>query len=236
MIGCRAPAEVGETAARSAVNSRSERRQQSAAEEIANCVSHSVGFLLAAALLPILVQMGVVRTAQTLHIVSVSIFAATMMLLYLCSALFHGLPPGRGKRFFERLDHAAIYLFIAGSYSPFAVSALQHNGAWLTVALVWILALAGALIALSELFTHPLWSTGLYVAMGWSVLAAAVPSIEHVSSGGMRLLIAGGVVYTLGAALFLLSARIRFAHLAWHLFVMAGSALHVAAAVRFVGS
>lgn len=212
------------------------RRQQSAAEEIANSVSHGIGFLLAAASLPILVQMAVVRTGQTLHIVSVSVFAITMMLLYLSSALFHGLPPGRGKRFFERLDHAAIYLFIAGSYSPFAASALQHNGAWLTLALVWTLALVGTLIALSNLITHPLWSTGLYLGMGWFVLMAAIPSIEHVSGAGVRLLIAGGLVYTLGAALFLLSLRVRFAHFAWHLFVMAGSALHVAATVRLVAS
>jgi hemolysin III len=216
------------------MNSLPDRRPQSAAEEFANSVSHGIGFLLAAASLPILVQMSVVGAGRTLHIVSVSVFAVTMMLLYLASALFHGLPPGRGKRFFERLDHAAIYLFIAGSYSPFAASALHHNGDWLTLALVWTLALVGAVIALSNLITHPLWSTGLYVAMGWFVLVAAIPSIEHVSGAGVRLLVAGGLVYTLGAALFLLSVRLRYAHLAWHLFVMAGSALHVAATVELV--
>jgi hemolysin III len=152
-----------------------------------------------------------------------------MMLLYLSSALFHGLPPGPAKRFFERLDHAAIYLFIAGSYTPFAASALHGSGGWLALALVWTLALLGALVALSSLVKHPFWSTSLYVAMGWLVLLAAVPWIAQVSAVGVRLLLAGGLVYTLGAAVFLLSARVRFAHLVWHLFVMAGSGLHVAA-------
>ena len=214
------------------VNAPPAPRQQSAAEEIANSISHGIGFVLAAASLPILVQMSLVRVGHALHTIAVSVFALTMMLLYLSSALFHALPPGRAKRFFEKLDHAAIYLFIAGSYTPFAASALHDSRAWLMLALVWTAALLGVAVTLSNRITHPLWSTGLYVLMGWLVLLAALPWIERVSAAGVRLLLAGGLAYTLGAVLFLLSSRVRFAHLAWHLFVMAGSGLHFVATLR----
>ena len=166
-----------------------------------------------------------------MHTAAVATFALAMMLLYLSSALYHGLPPGRGKRLFERLDHAAIYLFIAGSYTPFAASALQGSRAWGMLLSVWAAAVLGALLTLTQRVTHPLCSTGLYIATGWLVLLAALPSIGQVSEMGVRLLLAGGLAYTLGAALFLLSPRVRFAHLLWHLFVMAGSGLHFAAAM-----
>jgi hemolysin III len=201
-------------------------RQQSPAEEVANSVSHGIGFLLAVAALPILVHSSMEQASGALRTLSVAVFAATMMLLYLSSALFHGLPPGRSKLFFEKVDHAAIYLFIAGSYTPFAASALQGLHAWLMFALVWTLAVLGVVYSLSKRVERPLLSTGLYVAMGWMVLLAALPLIGQVSATGVTLLLAGGFAYTLGAALFLLSSRLRFAHLVWHLFVMAGSGLH----------
>lgn len=211
------------------MDDRPAHRPQSVGEEIANSVSHGIGFVLAIASLPILVHMSLERVGHALHTIAVIVFAATMMLLYLSSMLFHGLPPGRGKRLFGRLDHAAIYLFIAGSYSPFAASALHGSGAWIMLVMVWTLALLGVLVTLANLITHPLWSTGMYVAMGWLVLLAAIPWIERVPAVGATLLVAGGLAYTLGAALFLLSERLRFAHLVWHLFVMAGSGLHFAA-------
>jgi len=203
-------------------------RPQSRPEEAANSASHGIAFVLAALLL----WQGMPgEGGSTLQVAGRCVFALTMMLLYLSSTLFHGLPAGRGKRFFEKLDHAAIYLFIAGSYTAFAAPALQSLQAWTLFGLVWLAAAAGVWLTLSPRTMHPFLSTALYVAMGWMVLLAALPWIGQVSATGMRLLVAGGVAYTAGAGLFLMSARLRYAHFAWHLFVMAGSGLHVAATV-----
>lgn len=203
-------------------------RPQSRPEEAANSASHAVAFVLAALLMWQAARM----EGAALQVAGRWVFALTMMLLYLASTLFHGLPAGRGKRFFEKLDHAAIYLFIAGSYTAFAAPALQGAQAWALFALVWSAAAAGVWLSLSPRSLHPLASTAVYVAMGWLVLLAALPWIGQVSPTGVRLLVAGGVAYTAGAVLFLLSARLRYAHFAWHLFVMAGSGLHVAATAR----
>jgi hemolysin III len=179
--------------------------------------------------LPVLVQREPIHVNDRWNALGAGVFALTMMLLYLSSALYHALPPGRGKRLFERLDHAAIYLFIAGTYSGFAASALQGSLAWIMLALVWLLALLAALVTLCRPIGNPLWAAGLYVVMGWLVLLAAMPWIGQVSPVGVRLLLAGGLSYTLGAVLYLESPRVRFAHFLWHLFVMAGSGLHFAA-------
>ena len=207
-------------------------RQQSAAEEIANCISHGIALLVAVAWLPTLARMSPGPTGSTLGTMAVGVFAVATVLLFLSSALFHGLSPGPGKRFFDQLDHAAIYVFIAASYTPFAVTPIDAGGSWVTFGLVWTLALLGVVIAMLDLVTHPLWSTGLYVGMGWLVLLAAMPWIEQAPVFGVWLLLTGCLIYTLGAGLFLLSARVRFAHLAWHLCVMAGSGMHFAAMLQ----
>lgn len=204
-------------------------RQQSSAEEIANSVSHGIAWLVAVALLPTLLRWSSGNVDNPLHAIAVAVFGVATLLLFLSSALFHGLPPGRGKRFFDQVDHAVIYLFIAASYSPFAVMSIDSSSGWLVFSLVWTLALLGVVVTLGNLVTQPLWSTGLYITMGWLTFLAAIPWMEQASTFGVRLLLGGCLVYTVGAALFLLSARMRFAHLAWHLCVMAGSGLHVAA-------
>jgi hemolysin III len=213
------------------MNAAKAEREQSTPEEIANSISHGIGFALAAAALAILAHTSAVRAGTAPNTLALIAFVASMMLLYLSSALFHALPPGKGKRFFERLDRSAIYVFIAGTYSAFAAPALHGNRAWSMLALVWAVASLGVLITMCRLITSSLWSTGLYVAMGWLALLAALPWIEQVSPSGVRLLLVGGFTYTLGAAVFLLSTRLRFAHLVWHLFVMAGSGFHLAAAL-----
>jgi len=213
------------------MNAPNDARPQSTAEEIANSVSHGIGFALAASALTIIPQTLSVRAGSASNALALSAFLASMTLLYLSSALFHALPPGRSKRFFQSLDHAAIYVFIAGSYSAFAAPTLHSSRDWLVFSLVWTLALLGVLVTLCDLIKHRLWSTGLYVAMGWLVLLVAKPLIEQGPAAGAPLLLAGGLAYTLGAVVYLLGARVRFAHLAWHLFVMAGSGLHLAAAL-----
>lgn len=208
-------------------------RAQSELEERANCISHGIGFVLAALALPVLVT-SCTRSADPgaacwQQVAGVCVFAVTMMLLYLSSTLFHGAPEGRRKQLLERMDRASIYLFIAGSYTPIAAASLHGPGSWLMLILVWAMAAAGVLLTHRQKVEHPLWSTALYVAMGWLVLLAAIPWISRMSPLVLSLLVVGGLVYTVGALLFLLGGRIPFAHLGWHVAVMAGSGLHFSA-------
>ncbi|KNZ33411.1 MAG: hemolysin D [Methylibium sp. NZG] len=200
-------------------------RPQSVGEEIANAVSHGIGFLLAVASLPILVAF-MVQNGSAANVVGVSIFSATMMLLYFISMLYHALPAGRAKAWFNRLDHAAIYVFIAGSYTPFTLGVLSGRWGWVLFGVVWGLAALGVAAKLFNRLKHPLWSTGLYVAMGWVAIAAIVPLTERMSAAGLAWLVAGGVAYTAGAVVFLFDSRMRYVHSLWHLFVLGGSACH----------
>ena len=185
------------------------RRPQTLGEELANAISHGLGFLLAVASLPILLAFGPPGGGIASG-VGAGVFSATMMLLYFTSAMFHALPPGRAKRVFNRLDHAAIYVFIAGSYTPFALGALHGAWGWTLFGLVWSFALLGVLLKSFDRLGHPLWSTGLYVAMGWLVLIAAGPLIRNVAFNGVMLLVAGGVSYTAGAVFYLLDSKLRY--------------------------
>lgn len=209
-------------------------RAQTWGEELANSLSHGIGLLLAVASLPVLVQFAAQRGGAG-SVVGASLFSATMILLYLVSALYHALPRGRAKQWFNRLDHAAIYLFIAGSYMPFLLGVLRGAWGWTLLGIVWSAAVVGVAAKLFNRLRHPLWSTGLYVAMGWVALIAAVPLFERMPGAGLAWLLAGGLAYTLGAVVFLFDARVRYAHFVWHLFVMAGSACHFVAALRYAG-
>ena len=209
-----------------------EERPQTLGEEIANAISHGLGFLLAIASLPILVVMAA-RHGTALNIVAVSIFSTTMILLYLSSTLYHALPEGKVKDVLARVDHAAIYLFIAGSYTPFALGVLHGATGWTLFAAVWAMAAAGIAVKLMDMLKHPLWSTGLYVAMGWSALLAAGPLIHAMPTTGLLWLLAGGVAYTLGAIVFIFDSRARYMHFAWHLFVLAGTTCHFFAALWY---
>jgi hemolysin III len=204
-------------------------RPQSLGEEIANAISHGVGFLLAVAALPLLVWQAA-RLGGAANVVAASVFGATMVLLYGVSTLYHALPQGAAKRFFNRLDHAAIYVFIAGSYTPFTLGVLHGAWGWALFGVVWGAAALGVGVKLLNRLRHPLISTGLYVAMGWVAVVAAAPLVERMSSAGLVWLVAGGLSYTLGAAVFLLDHRVRYAHAVWHLFVMGGSVCHFFAA------
>jgi hemolysin III len=205
-------------------------RDQTLGEEIANAVSHGLGFLLAVASLPILV-FHAASQGTAVNVVAASVFAGTMILLYLVSAIYHAVPVSRAKRWLNRLDHAAIYLFIAGSYTPFALGVLSGGWGWTLFAIVWSAAAFGVTIKLLDRLKHPLWSTALYVAMGWVALLAAGPLTERMAPTGLAWLVAGGLSYTLGAVVFLLDHRIRYGHFVWHLFVLGGSVCHFFAAL-----
>ena len=200
-------------------------RAQTLAEEVANAVSHGIGLLLAAASLPVVVWFAA-RHGDAANVVAASVFSATMLLLYAVSTLYHALPHGRTKRVFNRLDHAAIYVFIAGSYTPFTLGVLRGGWGWSLFGLVWACAAAGVALKLFNRLSQPWLSTGLYVAMGWLVLIAIVPLVQRIAPAGLAWLVAGGLLYTLGAVFYLFDSRFAFAHTVWHLFVLGGSASH----------
>jgi len=206
-------------------------RIQSLGEEIANSVSHGIGFLAAAAVTPYMVVMAV-RHGTAANVVGVSVFAATMMLMYLFSTLYHALPGPRVKKVFRILDHNAIFLLIAGTYTPIVLGVLYGAWGWTLLGLVWGLALAGIILkSISGVKYHGV-SLAIYVAMGWLVLIAAKPLLQAMPFWGLFWLLAGGILYTAGI-LFYRSKHVPYAHMVWHLFVIAGTACHAVAVVGY---
>ena len=200
-------------------------RDQSLGEEIANSVSHGVALLAMAVATPVLIAHAVRRGDAGL-IVGTCLFAASAILLYLGSTVYHALPAGRAKRVFRILEHSAIYLLIAGTYSPFTLGVLHGPWGWTLFCVVWGLALAGVIIKAVQTKPLPVVSTILYLVMGWLIVLAANPMIERMPAAGLYWLIAGGLSYTVGVAFFATDSRVRYGHLVWHLFVMAGTACH----------
>jgi hemolysin III len=192
-------------------------------EELANSLSHGVGFLLAVVGTPILI-VAAVNQGGPADIVGSSVFAASLILLYLASTLYHAAPAGRRKDRLHRLDHAAIYVLIAGSYTPFTL-ALGGAWGWTLFGIVWAAAIVGVSEKLISGDRFPRLSLALYILMGWLVLIAIRPLVANVPPAGVRWLAAGGVAYTAGT-LFYTARRLRYHHLIWHLFVLAGSICH----------
>lgn len=201
------------------------KRQQSLAEEIANSSSHAIGLLAALIGTPVLI-VHAVRRGDSAFIVGVSIFATTIILLYLASTLYHALPAGRGKRVFRVLDHSSIFLLIAGTYAPFSLGVLRGVWGWTLFGLVWSLAVAGVVFKTVGKVSRPILSTGLYLSMGWLVVIAVDPMVTKVPLSGLLWLLAGGLFYTAGVAFYASDSRLKYGHLVWHFFVMAGTACH----------
>ena len=197
---------------------------QSRGEEIANSVSHGAGVLLAVAAVPILV-VGAVRRGTAADIVGASVFGAAMLLLYLTSTLYHALPRGRAKKVFRILDHSAIFLMIAGTYTPFTLGVLFGGWGWTLFGLVWGVAVAGIVLKAVAGVRFRLLSTLLYIAMGWLMVIAVKPLISGMETAGLIWLLAGGLAYTGGAAIYAVK-RVRYSHFVWHLFVLTGSVCH----------
>lgn len=207
-------------------------RPQSIGEEIANSVSHGIGLLAAAAVAPVLI-IAAVHRGDAAGIVGASVFAATMVLLYLSSTLYHALPDNRAKRVFQILDHGAIYLLIAGTYTPFTLGVLRGAWGWTLLGLVWSMALIGTTLKVVYGTQGSRYSTFLYLAMGWLAIIAIKPLLLHVPTWGLFWLVAGGIAYTVGVAFFAAGERIRYGHFIWHLFVLAGTSCHFVAVMWY---
>jgi len=207
-------------------------RVQSLGEEIANSVSHGVGFLAALSATPLLIAHATRHGAAA--VVGASVFAAALLFQYSMSTMYHALARNRAKRVFRVIEHAAIYVLIAGTYTPFTLGVLRGPWGWTLLAAIWALAAAGVALDSSTGLRHPVLSTSVYVAMGWFIVIAARPLWLHLPRPGLALLVAGGVAYTAGVA-FYAARRLRYGHFVWHLFVLAGTACHFVAVLRYAG-
>jgi len=205
-------------------------RRQTAREEQLNALSHGLGFVGTAAAWPMLSDLAGQRGGP-LAMFGIAVFCLTAMLVYAASMAYHALPPGRAKRWARRGDHAAIFVFIAGSYTPFALGPLHDTVGPQVLAGVWSLALVGAGCKVLGRLRHRVVSTVLYGAMGWVAVVLLDPLSARLTSDAVALLLAGGAAYTVGVLFFLFDHRLRYGHFVWHLFVLAGSACHVLAAV-----
>lgn len=197
-----------------------------------NALSHLAGAVAALVGSVVLIVVAA-RDGDPWKIVSVSIFGATLVLMYTASVLYHSLR-GRAKALFRKLDHQSIYLLIAGTYTPFCLVTLRGPWGWSLFGVVWGLALLGGLQELRPRNEARLLSVVIYVVMGWAILAALLPLLRELGTPGFVWLAAGGFCYTGGIVFYALDRRLRHAHGIWHLFVLAGSAAHYVAILRYV--
>ncbi|MGH9464130.1 MAG: PAQR family membrane homeostasis protein TrhA [Thermoanaerobaculia bacterium] len=199
-------------------------------EEVANSVSHGLGLLASLVGVPLLLVTAAGR--GTGAVVGASVFGAALLVLYGSSTLYHALPRGRAKRALRFLDHAAIFLLIAGTYTPFTLTVLRGAWGWSLLGVVWGLALAGTALKAVGWLRQPALSTGLYLTMGWLAVVAIRPLGDRLPVLGFLWLLAGGLLYTAGLPFFA-ARRLRYAHFLWHLFVLAGTTCHYLAVLRY---
>ena len=204
----------------------------SPAEELAHTVSHGIGAVLAIVGLAVLVPRAA-RHGSAMDLTAAWVFGATLILLYLASTLYHAIPLARAKKVLRVIDHSSIYLLIAGTYTPFTLGPLLGPWGWSLFASVWGGAVGGILWKGVALGRAPIVSVLLYVGMGWSCLIAFKPLVERLAQGGVQLLVAGGLCYTVGLVFFAWK-RLRYHHFIWHLFVLAGSVCHYFAILHYV--
>jgi hemolysin III len=200
-------------------------------EEVASLLTHAAGVIFSAVALGIMLW---VSAGEGVKVVSATVFGISLILLYSSSTLYHFFTSPRWKARFQALDHACIYLLIAGSYTPITLVTLRGAAGWWLFGTVWTLAIIGVLMKTLRKGRRDHWvSTSLYLAMGWLILFAMGPLVRHLPMAGVGWLVAGGVTYTLGIVFYAWN-RLPFNHAIWHLFVLGGSACHVLAVTHYV--
>ncbi len=201
-------------------------------EEIANSITHGIGIVLAIGGLGVLTAFASLY-GDAWHIVSCSIFGAALILLYAASTLYHAIQQPAAKSILRILDHSAILVLIAGTYTPITLVNLRGPWGWTLFGVIWGLALLGIIIEATSLRRFRAALIVLYLIMGWAVVAAIRPMLASIGGGGMKLLLAGGLAYT-GGIVFYVWRRLPYNHAIWHLFVLAGSILHFFAILFYV--
>jgi hemolysin III len=210
------------------------KRMQSAGEELANSISHGIGLCAALIGAPILLLEA--RRSSPGFFLGTLIFAVTLSMLYLGSTLYHAWPQTRGKSVLRTLDHSAIFLLIAGTYTPFTLGPLRGLWGSSILAVVWALAIFGVILkATRGASRHPKLGMTLYLGTGWLALIAVRPMMLAIPFGSLFWLVAGGVAYTTGV-LFFVNQRLRYSHFIWHLFVLVGSSCHFLAVLSCCGT
>ena len=212
-------------------NMRSKRADLVLGEILANAITHGAGLLLALAGAAYLIRASMGTGPWC--VVSCSVYAGTLVLIYLCSTLYHSLVATRARRVFQVLDHSAIYLLIAGTYTPFLLVAMRGRLAWILFGVEWALEAAGVVFKSLALGRFPAGSSVVYLLQGWLAVLVLHPLLLAIGWGGMLWVIAGGVAYTAGIAFFAMD-RLRYFHAVWHLFVLAGSVAHYLAILLYV--
>lgn len=206
-------------------------REQALQEELANSISHGVGAIVAIVAAVVLI-ITAARRDDALGILGASVFAATMVFVYFTSTIYHSLSRSRAKRIFKILDHSAIFLLIAGTYTPFMLGVLRGRLGWWLLAIVWTLAILGVVFTAVSRIRYPTVCSLIYLGMGWLIVVAIRPLWTLMAPWGLVWLIAGGLAYT-GGIVFFAADRIRFGHLVWHLCVIAGTACHYVAVLHY---
>ena len=206
-------------------------RTLSLGEEIANSLTHGAGLLASLVGLPVLVVAAAGR-GDAAHVVGCSVFAASLVTLYAASTIYHAVPPSRAKQLLRVVDHAAIYLLIAGTYTPFTLGVLRGAWGWTLFGVVWSLAGLGIIFKVLLGTRYPRASTIFYLAMGWLGVVAVQPMMAQVPAAGLLWLLAGGLLYTGGVAFYAWEHR-RHSHTIWHLCVLGGSVCHFLAVLWY---
>lgn len=200
------------------------KKRYSLGEEIFNSVSHGVGTLLAIAGCVVIIVMAAIH-CDALSVVSVSIYGATMIILYLMSTLYHALANPKAKEVFRVFDHLSIFLLISGTYTPYTLITLRGKTGYILFGIIWACAIIGITFNAINLKKYEKISTLLYLIMGWAIIFAIKPLLAALQTAGIVFLVLGGVMYTLGVIFFILK-KYKYMHSVWHLFVLAGSIFH----------
>lgn len=201
-------------------------------EELANVATHGFGLLASVVALPFLIVLAA-RVGDAGSVVGMSIFGVTLVGAYGASTVYHSLPPGPRKSLWRRLDQSAVYLLIAGTYTPLTLGALRGTWGWALLGTIWIAALVGICVKVGLRAHAPRLETLTYLAMGWLVMLAMEPLLSRIGWAGVGWLMAGGLAYTIGVVFLVYQSRVRFGHCAWHVFVLGGSACHAIAIVNY---
>jgi hemolysin III len=198
--------------------------EQSRGEELANSISHGIALLAMLVGVPFLFNSA--QQGGAVQFFGAIVFAATAISLYLFSTVYHALRPGKAKDVFRVIEHSAIFLLIAGTYTPFTLGILKGTWGWTLFGLVWGLAVAGVALKVFEKRPHPIVSTSLYLVMGWLIVIAIDPLLTRMPTEGLIWLSVGGLLYTVGVVFFETDSKVHYGHLIWHLFVMGGTTCH----------